>query len=289
MPPSARTRTTQPLRRQNAFIYIPGMGVFPPEAASQYYGLSPLDEPQLAMGLPRQAVTPRISTKLMFNGLIISAALDSNNRDVLKSAEDAFTPEDMRQYETYCQLARLYPSLEQIVMDGSEDDVSGMAKTIQRAIAGANMDDIRSLRPNVLLWITPPNTQLSPPLHGDIKFNRGFHHTVTVRDALESRKLDFASYWPYFVFRDHIYCPEDPWAGLLQSTLLVEVEAVPEVTLPLIAYIAVQVRYALSSETVFFSRDARSESQTFYEFMLNFFDLHKKDTRLQNILAWWTE
>ncbi|KAG6906406.1 hypothetical protein DXG01_014080 [Tephrocybe rancida] len=110
---------------------------------------------------------------------------------------------------------------------------------------------------------------------------------------------------------------EDLWAGLLQSMLLVKVliegcfggkafqnirdtealtgerrnaqaEAILEVTLPMIAYIVVHVRYALSSDPIFFSKDTRSDSQIFYESMLEFFELHKDDMRLQNILAWWT-
>ncbi|KAG6913112.1 hypothetical protein DXG01_009578 [Tephrocybe rancida] len=101
MPPSARTRTAQPLRRQNAFIYIPGLGVFPPEASIQYYGLSPLDEPQLAVGveLPRQAVTQRIGVLLRV-GRRFARTVHAYSRistlilnGPILSAADAFTPE----------------------------------------------------------------------------------------------------------------------------------------------------------------------------------------------------
>ncbi|KAG6913959.1 hypothetical protein DXG01_003289 [Tephrocybe rancida] len=249
---------------------------------------------------------------------IISAPLVPND-DVSKSKE-VLTPEELRRSEAYCQLARLYPPLEQMMMDGPEDDITRMVTMIQRGVTRANSDDIKSLRSKVLQWIAPPNGQLSPPLRGSLKADQGFHHSTTgsllcpvhlnwlgegVRDALLSREVDSASYWPYFVFRDFIYCPEDPWAGLLQSTLLVtafqyirdaevlvagrEDAQAPEVTLSSIAYIATHVRYALSSDTVFFSRDVLTEAHVFYDSMLRFFELHKNDVRLQSILAWWAE
>ncbi|KAG6906189.1 hypothetical protein DXG01_015342 [Tephrocybe rancida] len=47
------------------------------------------------------------------------------------------------------------------------------------------------------------------------------------------------------------------------------------------------VRYALSSSTVFFTKDTHSGSQRFYESTMKFFDIYKEDGRLQDILAWW--
>lgn len=51
---------------------------------------------------------------------------------------------------------------------------------LRKGIAGARSDDTRSIKGDIIPWISPPNGErLTPPLSRNVKDIRGFHHPRT--------------------------------------------------------------------------------------------------------------
>ncbi|KAG1852374.1 hypothetical protein C8R48DRAFT_749840 [Suillus tomentosus] len=118
--------------------------------------------------------------------------------------------------------------------------------------------------------------------------------------------------WPVFLYAHHIYDPEDPWCGLLRSRLLVyaykhvftspsSVDREPKatrsgnarlhgmnsVTIASLAYIATQVRFALSSSSVFSRTDTTTDSETFYHSLLDLLEDPEEYKEIDELLTWW--
>ncbi|KAG1754733.1 uncharacterized protein EDB91DRAFT_1233614 [Suillus paluster] len=118
--------------------------------------------------------------------------------------------------------------------------------------------------------------------------------------------------WPVFLYSHHTYNPEDPWCGLLRSRLLVcaykhiftspssvdkepkatrssnaRLHGMKSVTIASIAYIATQVRFALSSSSVFSRTDTTTDSETFYHSLLDLLEDPDKSEEVEELLTWW--
>ncbi|KAG1850564.1 hypothetical protein C8R48DRAFT_613481 [Suillus tomentosus] len=118
--------------------------------------------------------------------------------------------------------------------------------------------------------------------------------------------------WPIFLYANQTYDPEDPWCGLLRSRLLVSaykhvftspssVDREPKatrsgnarlhgmnsVTVASIAYIATQVRFALTSSSVFSRTDTTTDSETFYHSLLDLLEDTDESKEVDELLVWW--
>ncbi|KAG2752732.1 hypothetical protein P692DRAFT_201838219 [Suillus brevipes Sb2] len=118
--------------------------------------------------------------------------------------------------------------------------------------------------------------------------------------------------WPIFLYTQYIYDLDDPWCGLLRSRLLVcaykhvftspsSVEKEPKatrsgnarlhgmtcVTIASISYIATQVRFALSSSSVFSRTDTTTDSETFYYSLLDLLEDPEECQEVNELLMWW--
>ncbi|KIK32359.1 hypothetical protein CY34DRAFT_101648, partial [Suillus luteus UH-Slu-Lm8-n1] len=116
--------------------------------------------------------------------------------------------------------------------------------------------------------------------------------------------------WPVFLYAHHTYDAEDPWCGLLRSRLLVcaykhvfmspsSVDREPKatrsgnaclhgmnsVTLASMAYIATQVRFALSSSLVFSRSDTATDSETFYHSLLDLLEDTDESKEVDELLV----
>ncbi|KAG1817898.1 hypothetical protein EV424DRAFT_1540254 [Suillus variegatus] len=112
-----------------------------------------------------------------------------------------------------------------------------------------------------------------------------------------------------FSYTNEAYDPDNPWNGLLRSCLLVNayrhvftspssVEKEPKatragnarlhsmtaVTAPSVAYITTQVRFALSSSSVFSRTDTVTDSETFYHSILDLFEDPDERGEVTNLL-----
>ena len=134
---------------------------------------------------------------------------------------------------------------------------------IQKGASSARSDDTKSLKGAILDWITPRGQSLIPPLARNVKTDRGFHHERTgallcptgldwsnteydaclisssctlissrTKDKLRNGELAVSGdQWPIFLYNGYTYDSEDPWNGLLRSSLLVSVSVYPVIQL----------------------------------------------------------
>ncbi|KAG1844471.1 hypothetical protein F4604DRAFT_1516009, partial [Suillus subluteus] len=118
--------------------------------------------------------------------------------------------------------------------------------------------------------------------------------------------------WPVFLYANHTYDADDLWCGLLRNRLLVSaykhiftspssVDKEPKatqsgnarlhgmnaVTTTSIAYIAMQVQFALSSSSVFSWTDTTTDSETFYHSLLDLLEDPDESKEVDELLMWW--
>ncbi|KAG1873144.1 hypothetical protein F4604DRAFT_1880995 [Suillus subluteus] len=134
----------------------------------------------------------------------------------------------------------------------------------------------------------------------------------TKENLRSGKMLVSGDQWPIFLYAKQVYDPEDPWCGLLRSRLLVlaykyvftspsSVDREPKatrsgnarlhgmisVTIASIAYIATQVRFALSSSSVFSRTDTTTDSETFYHSLLDLLEDTEESLEVDELLTWW--
>ncbi|KAG2144247.1 hypothetical protein DEU56DRAFT_870396 [Suillus clintonianus] len=180
----------------------------------------------------------------------------------------------------------------------SEEEILHVGELIGKGASGVRGDDTKSLKSAILDWISPKGAAIQPPLHRNSKIDRGFNHELTgsllcpagldwhdmeTRENLRSgESLVCGDPWPVFLYAHHTYDAEDPWCGLLRSRLLT---CAYKHTSP--TYIATQVRFALSSSSVFSRTDTSTDSEMFYHSLLDLFEDPDESKEVDELLTWW--
>jgi len=134
-----------------------------------------------------------------------------------------------------------------------------------------------------------------------------------IREKLRSGELVVSGdQWPIFLYDRFEYDPEDPWRGLFKSSILVSaykhvftspssvekvakatrsgnarIHGMKSVTPASIAYIATQARFALSSSPVFSRSDTVTDSEGFYNSVLQLLEEPDEQEEVQDLLMWW--
>ncbi|KAJ3514482.1 hypothetical protein NMY22_g14718 [Coprinellus aureogranulatus] len=118
--------------------------------------------------------------------------------------------------------------------------------------------------------------------------------------------------WPVFLYENEKPDPEDMWRGLFRGRLLIlgfkhvfispssaedisratragnaRINGMTHVTPASIAYIATQVRFALSSSSTFCRTDKDGESELFYHSILEILEDPDEAEEVKALLAWW--
>ncbi|KAJ3546955.1 hypothetical protein NMY22_g1848 [Coprinellus aureogranulatus] len=132
-----------------------------------------------------------------------------------------------------------------------------------------------------------------------------------VKIKLKNKELVVpGNHWPLFVYRNEVYDEEEPWKGLFRSQLLVSaykhiftspssvdsdpkatrsgnarIHGMTSVTPPSIAYVATQVRFALSSASIFCRTDKETDSETFYTSVLEVFEDPEEQDEVKDLIA----
>ncbi|KAG0696343.1 hypothetical protein DFH29DRAFT_984656 [Suillus ampliporus] len=166
-----------------------------------------------------------------------------------------------------------------------------------------------------------------PPLSRNIKSDHGFNHEGTgallcpagldwsnaeTKQTLKSSETTVCGdQWPMFLYAGYIYDPEDPWSGLLRSEILICISSLPKinsmdrepkatrsgnaylhgmksVTKGSLAYIATQVRFSLSSSSVFSRTDMVTDSENFYHSILDLLEDPDESQEVVDLMMWWT-
>ncbi|KZP11713.1 hypothetical protein FIBSPDRAFT_756419 [Athelia psychrophila] len=119
-------------------------------------------------------------------------------------------------------------------------------------------------------------------------------------------------HWPSFVYENCRYDPEEPWQGLFRGAFLVlaykhiftspssvdsetkatrsgnaRIHGMTAVTLPSIAYVATQVRFALSSQSTFARTDSITDTERFYNSIMVLFRNKDELSEVNELTAWW--
>ncbi|KAG6904896.1 hypothetical protein DXG01_006417 [Tephrocybe rancida] len=134
-----------------------------------------------------------------------------------------------------------------------------------------------------------------------------------IKSKLRNQEINtIGDQWPAFLFLDYAYDPEDPWVGLFRGHLLVmaykyiftspssvdkepkatksgnaRIHGMTQVTPASIAYVAAQVRFALSSTSVFSKTDRVLDSERFYLSILELFDDVDERMEVNDLVGWW--
>ncbi|TEB38826.1 hypothetical protein FA13DRAFT_1785110 [Coprinellus micaceus] len=135
-----------------------------------------------------------------------------------------------------------------------------------------------------------------------------------IRRDLESGNLvPSGDLWPRFLYRNYQYNPLDPWDGLMRSALLVKafkhvftspssvlnsaskatrssnarIHGMTAVTTPSLAYIATQVRFALCSSPVFSRTDTVTDSEFFYNLVIDLLEDEGEHAEVADLMKWW--
>ncbi|KAH6869707.1 hypothetical protein BKA70DRAFT_1451784 [Coprinopsis sp. MPI-PUGE-AT-0042] len=219
--------------------------------------------------------------------------------------EESLTKEECREYQIYKQLLALSPKLEERLYNGSEQDVYHIAAMVSKGSANACSDDTRALKAAVVDWITPRGGVLIPPLQRNIKADRGFHHNRTggtimpCYNGLAGQQCSRTA----TLRRDHKYDPEDPLEGLLRAPFLStsvertdnratrcsnsKIHGMSTMTIPSLAYVATQVRFALTSTATFSRTDTITDSEKFYNSLITLLEDPEEQSEVKMLLRWW--
>ncbi|THH16841.1 hypothetical protein EW146_g3868 [Bondarzewia mesenterica] len=138
-----------------------------------------------------------------------------------------------------------------------------------------------------------------------------------IKDQLRNGELAVAGdQWPIFLYSGEVYDSEDPWNGLFRGALLLartsqaykyiftspssvdkepkatragnaRIHGMMRVTRASIAYIATQVRFALTSSPVFSRTDTVTDSERFYNSVLELFEDIEEQEEVNALLLWW--
>ncbi|TFK17506.1 hypothetical protein FA15DRAFT_683513 [Coprinopsis marcescibilis] len=229
----------------------------------------------------------------------------------LKYFASLWPPIEQKELRIYKELLALLPHLEERLLTGSEEELFYMADMFTKGVSAARSDNTQTLKSSIIAWITPPNTLLTPPLSKNIKMDRGFYHertgellcpaTMDWSNARSGELLPLGDQWPLFLYLNYKYNSKNPWSSLLRSSLLVtaykhifmspsSVEKCNNqltFTTASIAYIATQVRFALSSLPVFSRNDTVTDSENFYNSLLDLMEDPEEAADVLSLKTWW--
>ncbi|KAG6911070.1 hypothetical protein DXG01_004585 [Tephrocybe rancida] len=245
------------------------------------------------------------------------------NRGILLDVEmgtrplNTFTLEERREHRIYRQMLQMQPHLEELFLSKPMEELAQLSKLIQKGCSNARADDTKGLKGAILDWIAPPGEAPNPRLARHIKSDRGFHHPQTgallcpvdldwsdeeVKTKLRNQEINtIGDQWPTFLFQNYTYDPEDPWAYKYIFTSPSSVNKEPRatksgnarihgmtrVTPASIAYVAAQVRFALSSTPVFSKTDRILDSERFYLSILELFEDVDEKMEVNDLISWW--
>ncbi|KAG1823252.1 hypothetical protein DFJ58DRAFT_720072 [Suillus subalutaceus] len=216
---------------------------------------------------------------------------------ILRLEELQDSPIEDYPVEVFMDLIDSYPGLLNHLTSGEEEDIIHVGELLGK---GAS----------VLEWLVPRGEVVIPPLSQNIKSDRGFNHEITRLDwsgcSIIRIKLSLKSgetavrgdQWLMFLYARYDYDLEDPWKGLLRSEILIFIttrssnaylHGIKSVTKGSLAYIATQVWFSLSSLSVFSQTDTVTDSENFYNSILDLLEDPNESEEVVDLMMWWTQ
>ncbi|KAN0079960.1 hypothetical protein V8E55_009526 [Tylopilus felleus] len=194
---------------------------------------------------------------LITNGIVILTELDGENLELP-------TVQKRKEFAAF--------RLEARIMQSSEDEGSN----------GARADDTKGMKTAIIDWIPPKGQSLNPYILRNMKSGRGYNHEhigallcpaglnwVNSKSKLISGQIQPAGdQWPVFLYTNYTYDTKDPWNGLLHSGLLVS------------------THFALTSAQVFSHTDHVTDSEQFYDSVLELLDDPEEKEEVDQFITW---
>ncbi|KAF8833673.1 hypothetical protein BDN67DRAFT_1017286 [Paxillus ammoniavirescens] len=227
--------------------------------------------------------------------------------------EEILTASERREYAIFRGILQMVPGLEAPLMTSSEEEVIHIADLIQKGANSACADDMKGMKTVIIDWITPKGQSLNPHIPRNVKSGCLDWNNSETKNKLINGQIQVAGdQWPVFLYANYTYDVEDPWNGLLHGGLLVAVfkhiftspssvdqepkathsgnarlHGMQSVTKVSIAYVATQARFALTSAQVFSQTDLVTDSERFYNSILEFLDDPEEKDEVDQLLVWW--
>ncbi|RDB14672.1 hypothetical protein Hypma_016576 [Hypsizygus marmoreus] len=261
---------------------------------------------------------------LIVNGLLRMA---DRMDGTLNDDEAVLTTSERREEKVFQALLKLSRGLEERLLESTEEEVELIADLIQKGTNASRADDTKGMKSTIIDWITPPNQSLNPPLSRRSKVDRGFSHERTgsllcptgldwtspgIKEKLRTGEMHVrGDQWPFFLYANLEYDQENPWNGLLKNQILAykhvftspssvddndpkiskagnaRIHGMKAVTMASLAYIATQVRFALTTASSFSRTDTVTDSERFYISLLDILDDVDEQHEVSQLLAWW--
>ncbi|KAG2336943.1 hypothetical protein BDR05DRAFT_978646 [Suillus weaverae] len=191
--------------------------------------------------------------------------------------------------EVFFELVESYPSLLDCLTNGEEEDIIRVGELMGKG----------TLKSAVLEWLL--DCGFNHEVTGALLCLAGLDWlNVETKQSLKSGEtVVCGDQWPMFLYAGYVYDPENPWTGLLRSEILIFISSLrvssmfftspssvdrepkathsrnaylhgmKSVTKGSLAYIAMQVRFSLSSSSVFSHTDMVTDSKNFYHSILD--------------------
>ncbi|KJA13154.1 hypothetical protein HYPSUDRAFT_151877, partial [Hypholoma sublateritium FD-334 SS-4] len=232
--------------------------------------------------------------------------------------EEAFTARERRENKMFAALLKSLLGLEARLMAGDSEDILLITTMLQKGSSSARSEDIKILKSIILDWLVVPGDTLFPPMSANVKADCGFRHDATgallcpvgidwnnLEQKIKSGELKVSGeQWPIMVYASYTYNEDAPWKGLLQSSILLKVfrqiftsrngprnigmhTSLTSVTPASIAYAAVQARFALLSSAVFSRSNTVTDSEIFYNCVIDRLEAPDNIREVDCLLAWW--
>ncbi|KAG1762159.1 hypothetical protein EV702DRAFT_1183121 [Suillus placidus] len=218
-------------------------------------------------------------------------------------------PADVRrEHRVFMELVDSYPGLLERLAAGEEEDIIHVGDLIGKGASGARGDDTKTLK-------SASDRGFNHEVTGGLLCPAGLDWSnVETKQSLKSGETAVhGDQWPMFLYAGYVYDPDAPWQGLLRSNILIcgfkhiftspsSVEKEPKATRSgnaylhgmksmtkgSLAYIATQVRFSLSSSSVFSRTDTVTDSENFYHSILDLLEDPDKTEEVADLMTWWT-
>lgn len=259
---------------------------------------------------------------LITNGLLRLEELDGD-----EIPEESLASEARAEYKIFQKLQAMVPNLLDRVVESEaalanvaeliQKGISSARSDDAKSLKGVVVDWITP-RDGVLQPVLSRNVKTNRGFHhpvtGALLCPAGLDWNIPeLREKLKNNEIAVAGdEWPVLLYADCKYDPEEPWDGLFRNKLLVwafkhifnspssvekEVKAtrsgnarihgMTQVTVASLAYVATQLRFALSSASVFGRSDTSTDSERFYVSTLEFFEDPEEKAEVDELLNWW--
>ncbi|KAG1734955.1 hypothetical protein EDD22DRAFT_982440 [Suillus occidentalis] len=217
-----------------------------------------------------------------------------------------------REHRVFMELIDSYLGLLDHLMNGKEEDVIHVGELMGKGASGTQGNDMKTLKSAVFEWLVPRGQAVIPPLSRNIKSDHGFNlcpaglnwsNAETKQSLKSSETTVHGDQWPMFLYTGYAYDPRTCGRGFKHvftspSSVDKELKAMhsrnaylhsmKSITKGSLAYIAMQVRFSLSSSSIFSHTNMVMDSQNFYHSILDLLEDLEESVEVVDLMTWWT-